>query len=239
MEKQPFAALEAVQRRTWAAGDIPGAPVLFYSGQVKGLAYWIARCTLWSARIAPRYRSRLLRRFGVRRWKLYEEGDRLRVAIPDVWALINAKMVATFSHVLRTGDFDYVFRTNSSSYVDRVGLLRWVENLPRTNCYGGSVHEWEGIPVASGSGLLLSRDLVNACVCDASWDFDVMDDLAIARSMWRRGIVPIHHPRVDAREPGELEPEHIQDIFHVRCKNRQDRSRDVETMLRASVLFNP
>ena len=238
MEKAPFVELEATQRVTWAGDDVPCAPVSFYSGRVSGSAYWFARGLIWCARVAPPGRSRLLRRFGAHTWNLREDGVQWRLSIPDLWALINAKTVAVFRHALGAHDFDYVFRTNSSSYVDRAALLRWVHGLPRSKCYAGSVHEWEGISVVSGSGVLLSRDLVRACVDDPSWNFGVMDDVAIAQSMRSRGIEPIHHPRIDACEPADLEAEVLQGIFHVRCKNRQDRTDDVRTMLRARVLFN-
>jgi hypothetical protein len=152
---------------------------------------------------------------------------------------VGAKTLAAFSHVLAQQEFDFLFRTNTSSYVNKALLSSFVNGLPRDAYYGGFVGWDAGIPYASGTGILLSRDLVEAAVRDPQWEFDYMDDVALGRSMHRAGIAVNDQPRIDLPSITDLEqrkPEEIAAHFLVRCRSAHDRSQDAAIMRRVHTL---
>ena len=124
-------------------------------------------------------------------------GDRLYTEVPESYFNVGAKMLAAFRHVFATEDFDYLYRTNTSSYVNRRLLSDYASLLPRERFYGGYLGEVDGIPFASGTGALLSRDLVRAAIEDRVWDYDAIDDVALGRCMRRAGASARLIPRID------------------------------------------
>lgn len=75
----------------------------------------------------------------------------------------------------------YLLRTKAACYVERRRLQATVAALPGTGLYGGFVGESEGCPFVSGTGMLLSRDVVEMAVADPDWEFDRVDDVALMR----------------------------------------------------------
>ena len=91
-------------------------------------------------------------------------------------------------YLLANDSFDYLLRTNTTSYVERDRLRSSVSGLPRSGFYGGIVEEMDGVPYVSGTGILLSRDAAKTAATDPLWEFDLVDDVALGRSMRRAGI---------------------------------------------------
>jgi hypothetical protein len=145
-------------------------------------------------------------------------GRHLFLPVPDDLGHVGLKTLAAFEHVLGL-EFDLVFRANCSSYVDLPNLQRYVDEHGRgRGFYAGLIGAQGGISFASGSGYLLSRDLVELAVREqATWDHSLIDDVALGVVLARHGVEPVPAPRVDYRTVGEVtEVDTTQ--FHFRCK---------------------
>lgn len=119
-------------------------------------------------------------------------------------------------------------------------LHRFVQSLPATGYYAGLVAQSLNITYAAGAGILLSRDLVEFAVRDAYWDWDLVDDLALARSMARAGVAPRRLPRIDVPSPEQVPlvpAEQWKSCFHVRCRSVGNRLQDIDTMNRIHAAY--
>ena len=243
-ELEPWRRIESEgQRTTWASTSLPDVPVLFYYASTKSLAYW------WFGIV-----SRGLHKLGQQRLRSFflrytgpkyalgtrQAGDRIYVNIPGTFSNIGAKTVGALRHVLANHAFDYVFRTNTSSYVYLPLLHQFVQSLPGTGYYAGLLGQSLNMTFVGGPGILLSRDLVEFATRDAGWDWDLMDDLAMARSMARAGVAPRPLPRIDVTSPDQVPlvpADQWKTCFHVRCKSAGDRLQDIETMKRVHAAY--
>jgi hypothetical protein len=244
LDKEPYRSIEVQgQRTTWASQALPNVPVFFYYGVTTGPAYWVLGMVSRALHNANQERLRclLLRRIGVGySLRTRERGDRIQVRVPDIYGTIGAKTVGALRHVLSAHRFDYLYRTNTSSYVHLPLLHHFVQSVPATGYYAGSLVHTQGLTCASGSGFLLSRDLVEFAARDARWDWDLVDDLALGRSMARAGVAPQALPRIDVSTPDQVS--HVasalwRNCFHVRCKSVGDRLGDIETMQRVHAAY--
>ena len=243
-DKEPYRSIETLgQRATWAATAIPGAPVLFYYGVTTGLGYWSMAVTskLLHRLGLHELRKSLLRRTGPRyALRTRECGDRIDVQIPDIYGNIGAKTVGALRHVLQAHQFDFLFRTNTSSYVFLPLLQRFVQSAPDQACYAGFLGQTPQMTFVGGAGILLSRDMVAFAAQDPAWDWDLMDDLALALSIARAGVDPRPLPRIDLRSPDRVTSvptEQWLTCFHVRCQAAGDRMQDIETMRRVQAAY--
>lgn len=165
-----------------------------------------------------------------------EVGDRIFVPVPDVFVTIGAKTLAAMRHALETQEFDFLFRTNTSSYVNTDLLSTLVRAQPSTGVYSGRIiTTTSGASFVSGAGILMSRDVVETVARDSSFEFDLPDDIAIARSASRAGLTAEPLGRVDITgldQVDSLSQAVLASAFHYRCKVRWERSSDIEVMRR-------
>ena len=242
--REPWAAIEREgQRATWGVADLPDAPIAYYYG-LTGLspAYWASRATAKLLRVAhlERQRSRFVARVG--RWsagrRVSSEGDRIQTRVPESYDNTNAKTRAALRHVASTMDFDYLLRTNTSSYVHRPLLLEQLDALPREGYYGGSLVRLDEPAYVSGTGILMSRDMVELAATGDPWDYDVIDDVAVGRVMREAGVEPRELPRLDVESVEQpVDPTELRSCFLVRCKSPTSRSLDVPIMHRVHELY--
>jgi hypothetical protein len=123
-------------------------------------------------------------------------------------------------------EFDYIFRTNSSSYVDKKLLIEFIKTKPKLKYYSGFLGNYNGVDFASGSGYFLSKDLVKIVLEQKNfWEHDVLDDVAIAKILFKNNIVPFRNDRFDVVGNTEIP----MGFFHYRLKNI-DRNFDIQTM---------
>gem|GEM_PF-2647351 len=91
-------------------------------------------------------------------------GDIILCGAADVFSdqanCVLQKRLIAFRHLMR--DYDFVYTVCASSYVDVAGLEKYAKTLPRTGVYQGAVmvDGASGFPFVSGSGFLISRDIV-------------------------------------------------------------------------------
>ena len=186
---EPFRSLEAAQRATWMSELPPNVRVLHYWATTAPLVTMPTRLLLRLLEWTPRIRTRVLRWFGRRASARSHDGS-LKLDMPDVFHLINAKTIGAFRYVAAYESFDYVYRVNSSAYVDVLLLLEWLGSLPRHECYAGSVVRKSSFPYVFGAGIALSRDLVAKCASAEDWNYSVIDDRAIGLFMDHIGVAP-------------------------------------------------
>lgn len=244
MDAQPWRMIEDEgQRATWAAQPDGGIPVFWLYGKtgiLGTLARYAQRAVLrftsasvfrWYSRVVGAWVASL----GVR-----EVGDRIETTVPETYLNTNPKTVAGFRHLLATQDFDFVFRTNSSSYVNLPMLQEFVQSIPTERFYGGFIGESGGVRFASGACTLMSRDLVQHVVTDPEWEFGIIDDVAMGRSMMRAGVAVQPVKRIDVLSLADidaLKAEDLRSVFVVRCKNSDARAHDVSAMRRVHELY--
>jgi hypothetical protein len=99
---------------------------------------------------------------------------------------------------LKNIEFDYIFRTNSSSYIDKKLLYNYLIDKPKTNFYSGVIGDLNGNKFASGSGYVLSKDLVEVVLDNLDlWNHDYIDDVALGILLNKIGHRPVEAPRFD------------------------------------------
>jgi hypothetical protein len=235
-EREPWRTIEVHgQRATWAAAPPPDMPVLFYYGTpASALASASGLVARGLAELhLPRVRARYLRLLG-RRYEarpVRRDGSRFWTGVPDNLVHMSARLRAALRYVVAAERFDFVLCTNVSAYVHLEGLRTYVSGLPKRGFYGGFLGDWNGIPFASGSGVLMSRDLAETAAHAASWDYDVADDVAMGRLMRRQGVTANPIPRMEILEAGPpLDTDALARCYLVRCKCISSRDLDVEIM---------
>lgn len=244
MDMEPWRTVENEgQRATWARPDAL-LPVLWLHGRVKGP---IRACIRIISRVLQAFGGgAILSRFraGAAAWaagqRVRQRDNMVITGVPETYLMTNAKTVAGFRHILESSEFDYVLRTNSSTYVNLKMLNAFVQDLPETAFYGGTPWTVGNISYATGTSMLLSRDLVERIVSDEDWEFDLVDDLAVGMSMRRAGVVLNAFPRVDVCTPTDLANLSVEDLrstFIVRCKGTNEREHDVVAMNRVHQLY--
>jgi hypothetical protein len=179
----------------------------------------------------------------------YGDGDRRELEGRDLYLPVGddlpntgRKTLACFDYILENRDFDMVFRTNCSTYIDLPNLRRYVDaNAARTRFYAGKGNSVDGIDFATGTGIFLSRDLVQLSVDDqARWDHSYLDDVALAKLLHDHGVERHFAPRVvctKVRHARRIDTSE----FHFRCKTAPTGSRsragDVKLMLAVHKAF--
>jgi hypothetical protein len=238
-KQQPWRAIELQgQRTTWAATPPPDVPVLFYYGTpasalargsgvvARGLAELHLR---W---VRARFLSLLGRRYEAR--PVRRDGSRFWTGVPDNLVHMSARLHAALRYVVAAERFDFLLCTNVSAYIHLEGLRTYVSRLRKTGFYGGFLGDWNGIPFASGSGVLMSRDVAESAAHAASWDYDVADDVAVGRLMHRLGVTPDPIPRMEITDPrAPLDADALARCYLVRCKS--DSSRDLDVLIMRKV----
>ncbi|ALV43104.1 hypothetical protein AU252_19690 [Pseudarthrobacter sulfonivorans] len=244
MDAQPWRMIEDKgQRETWAAEPRADVPAFWLYGRT-GMSSTMARYAQRAVqRFAPAAAFRAYSRL-VGTWLASRPvrlaGDRLVTGVPETYLNTNAKNMSGLRHLLATLDFDYVFRTNTSSYVNLSMLEDYVQALPDTGFYGGFVGERDGTKFASGTCTLMSRDLVEYAVNDQAWEFGLIDDVAMGRSMARASVEVQPLNRLDVLTPEDLNALTSGDLegaFIVRCKSSGGREHDIEAMHRVHQLY--
>jgi hypothetical protein len=245
VDQEPWRTIEIQgQRATWAATVDDELPIFWLHGRTRGLMRMLVRAgdkaieIIGSGAALARF-HRLTGVWAVGR-PVRQEGNVVFTGVPETYLNTNPKTIAGLRHVLEKYDFDYLLRTNTSTYVNRQLLADFVVNLPEERYYGGFLGESGNVRYASGTCTLLSRDAVEMIVSDPQWEYDIIDDIAIGKSMERAGVDIQPFDRIDV-----LTSEHINNLtidtlrsaFVVRCKGAHGREHDIVAMHRVHELY--
>ena len=110
-------------------------------------------------------------------------------------ALFKKSMAAFkyFEPVIDT--YDYIFRTNLSTFVRFDMLLNFCQALPKTGVYCGHALNDYGINFVSGTGIIMSTDIVKRLLKEPP-TFFIQDDLTFGKTMGEWGVSIIHKPAI-------------------------------------------
>lgn len=259
--REPWLTIERDgQRRTWCVDTEYPLPTRFVYGPDRGLRFQLTRAARGTTRRllaslpgCESLANNVLRAIGSQAVSrpITQSGDRIFTGVPEGWFNTNAKTIAAFRYLLaHDDDFDFLFRTNTSTYVHRGRLQEHLSTAPRSGYYAGPI--WniadtlsgpalqDGLRYASGTGIALSRDLVELVVSDPQWEYELVDDIALGRCMRRFGVQLQSLPRViveTADELRSLSKSDLADTFIVRCKGRDSRDHDIAAMLKVHQLY--
>lgn len=110
------------------------------------------------------------------------------VDVTEGYGAILPKLLS-FLDYIKDWDFDYVYKVNAGGYVDTKKLIEYLSDKPRNKFYSGIRGDYQGIIFASGSGLCLSKDLVNFAISKKdTFGTDHYDDVSFGRFMMRNNI---------------------------------------------------
>lgn len=108
------------------------------------------------------------------------QGDRLYLKAPEGLMNIGYKTLAAYQFIQENFKYKHLFTTNMSSYIDVPLLSEYLKNKPSTKFYSGIVGQHQGITFCSGSGYVLTSDLVDLLLMYADkWDHSYISDVSI------------------------------------------------------------
>lgn len=147
------------------------------------------------------------------------------------------KTLMVFKYLLDNNyNFTHIYRTNSSSYVNLELLNKYIRNISTNKYLAGPIGVAHNIKFASGSGYLISRDLVKFLVDNiSSINTQLLDDVALGDFLISRNGVDINDIiRIDAYNDNmlyKINKYNINNAFHYRVKSETcDRSFDIRAM---------
>jgi hypothetical protein len=165
------------------------------------------------------------------------EGDTIFLRAEDslVPGVITKTVMALEALSSRIGtEFNFIIRSNLSSFYIFNQLLKYIEGLPTTKCYSGSVLNSYSV---SGCGYIISSDVAQMMIDNkkflmyAPWN----DDDTLGELMRALVVHPIFHPREDyCIYKRDWSPDSFisPDLFQVRVKNGiQEDSREEDIII--------
>ena len=126
--------------------------------------------------------------------------------------------------------YEYIFRTNSSSYLD-IDVL--YNHVLKTNLdYSGYIGRHNGVEFASGSGYLISNELIKIVLENKNkWNHNYIDDVSLAFLLNEFDIKPKLAKRLDITSLNFDENAiKNREYYHYRCKISNDRNIDTLIM---------
>lgn len=128
-----------------------------------------------------------------------DQAQRVEFRFPTLYFLHPYRALLNLEYALRNFDFDYLLKTTSTCYVDLAALVGYLEDAPNQRFYSGEVYSKRGVEFVSGAGTLMSRDVVELVVQNASeLRLDVHDDVGLGDLIARQSEVkPFFYARID------------------------------------------
>ena len=109
------------------------------------------------------------------------------------WDEILPNTISAMKYIQDNLNFDYLIRTNQSTYWNLQNLSELLRSLPETNLYAGFVDSKLPMQFVSGSGVIMSKDVVNLLTKNPEkLESRLIDDLAIGKFLNSMGIKPFH-----------------------------------------------
>lgn len=135
------------------------------------------------------------------------------------------KTIKAMEWLLSNSDFDFLFRTNTSSYFSEERLSNYIkDNFTKPEkVYSGLIHNTNDkngkeIIFASGSGFILSRDVVESIIQNKNlWNHEYWDDVSLAILMDKLNVPVSQGLRFDIKGNPfrqEIDMKH----YHYRCR---------------------
>jgi len=165
-------------------------------------------------------------------------GNKIYVSVDSGLWSCGLKTIESLKLINNNFDYDFLFRTNSSSYVDKEMLSDFLYDKPKKNYYAGHSAHDQGVHYVSGSGIILSKDLVDILVENQNKiDGGLMDDASFAKILNYCGIYPTQVDRCNYSDSivnnldcksflyrlrsinREIDIQNMHQIYHLKNKN--------------------
>jgi hypothetical protein len=169
---------------------------------------------------------------------LAEDNDIIKTDIEE--SLIPGILIKTinaFEMINKIYEYKHIFRTNLSSFLILDNMIKIHSNLSNENTYAGVMGEEKGTTFVSGAGYWLSRDNVEFILNNKDKiDYNSqLDDVTIGSLMNNNAKQLLPRYDIIYNERVENKRELLKNIinsghYHIRIKNQQDRSLDIEYM---------
>lgn len=141
------------------------------------------------------------------------------------------KTLACFKHFAEA-DYDFIVRSNMSSLWNFPTLLKHLGTLPTQDLYSGAVGRYNSIEFASGSGFVLSADVMRRLVT-APPGPNIVDDVDIGCILGNLGIKIKSAHRVDILNLHDYNTHTYSDTpYHYRIKWDGMRHKETEAITR-------
>jgi hypothetical protein len=160
------------------------------------------------------------------------EGDVFYSPGPESFRACVTKTLAALEYF--SGEsYDYVLRTNMSSLWNLNKLVAFIEDLPRTQVYAGTLNYAHNVHYISGSGILMSWDVCRYILenRDAVLNVRIIDDVDIGVVLAHIQQIPIPRWHVDSPTTPISD-----DVFHYRVKMENGHSRFYEPEIMKQIL---
>jgi len=156
-------------------------------------------------------------------------GDEIFTRSEEGFYNLGYKVIDALEYILDNFEFDYIFKMNCSSYLNKRMLKDLLTDKPSFGFYSGVIGIHDSIPFVSGSGSMLSRDVVKIIVDNKEdWDHSYIEDVSIGKLLTEIGIDILPANRVDIIHGVDVNLMNIKN-HHYRCKN-SNRELDVFIM---------
>jgi hypothetical protein len=152
---------------------------------------------------------------------------------------IRDKTLDCFEYIVNnTPAYDFVVRTNLSSLWNFTALIDYIGTLPPVGVYNGIRGVVNGTPFVSGSGFILSMDVVTLLVKNrALVTTNILDDVDIAIALQKLGVTITVGSRKDLGSITAVN-RYIYDksVYHYRMKMENESERREEPALMLQIL---
>ena len=112
------------------------------------------------------------------------------------WDQILPNTIGAFESISKLHNYDYIIRTNLSSYWNTMATIKLIRNLPKKGLYAGPVQEVNGLRWVEGDAIILSSDVIQILLQNKKLiDSRIIDDVSIALTLKKLGVLPIDIPR--------------------------------------------
>lgn len=168
--------------------------------------------------------------------KLATRHAALQIDSIDAYVTYRWKLLGLFNYFLEETSHNFLLLTTTSSYINLNKLVDFIETLPDTRVYAGSL-SYPGAKFVSGSNRILSRDVVKAVYSNmTSWRVGTIEDLELGRLIKTLlGIDPSTFPIINIETPEQIEnldSEIFLSNYHFRLKSGSLKNRnDVAIMV--------
>jgi hypothetical protein len=115
--------------------------------------------------------------------------NNIHVTIPEDYWNCGNRTIEALKIINQKFDYDFLYRTNSSSYVDKEMLIQHLNSASKNRYYAGHYGNDNGVVYSSGSGIMLSKDLVNL-ILENGLSNMYIDDVDIGYLMSSHGVYP-------------------------------------------------
>lgn len=167
----------------------------------------------------------------------YNNNNTIYLNCDDTLNNVCLKTLLAFKYILDNNfNFTHIYRTNSSSYINLNLLNKYIKTISNNNFLGGPSGITAHIKFVSGSGFIISKDLVKLLVDNIyNININMLDDVGISEFLVYKNNIIIHDIiRVDAYNYNMLKninKNNINNTFHFRVKSENnDRSFDIHAM---------